>query len=181
MSTESGRVQKIENGWAWVMTERKDACDHCGQKPSCNMIEGIDRMLVKATNSAKAGVGDYVELFLSTKTKMKGMLILYILPVIGLLVGALSSGSLSKVFGLNQSFGTVLFTFMGVVIAFVLVRVLGIRMDARQELTPAVLRIIRRARNSFPSEKVKLSGSSSDLANGGRRYSPGMLVKENRH
>lgn len=145
------------------------------------MIEGADRMMVKATNSAKAGVGDYVELFLSTKTKMKGMLILYIFPVIGLLVGALSGGSLSKVFGLNQSFGTVLFTFMGVVIAFVLVRVLGTRMDARQELTPAVSRIIRRARNSFPSEKVELSGGSSGLANRGRRYSPGMLVKENRH
>lgn len=147
MSAENGTVQRIENGWAWVLTQQKAGCDHCGHKGSCNLIEGADHMLVKAANSARARVGDSVELFLSTKTKMKSLLILYILPVIGLLVGALSGGSFSRAVGLNENLGTVLFTFIGLALAFILVRLLGTHMDSRQELTPIVSRIIRPARH----------------------------------
>lgn len=143
MSSENGTVQRVENGWAWVLTERNAGCDHCGHKGKCIITEGADHMLVKAGNSAKARVGDNVELFLSTKTRMKSMLILYILPVMGLLVGALSAGSLSRVFGLSENLGTMIFTLVGLALAFALVRFLGQRMSSNQELTPAVSRIIR--------------------------------------
>jgi len=40
------------------------------------MVEGMDRMVVKAKNVARARKGDKVELHLSTKTKLKGLFIL---------------------------------------------------------------------------------------------------------
>jgi sigma-E factor negative regulatory protein RseC len=168
MSAENGTVERVENGWAWVLTERKAGCGDCGHKGSCNMIEGADHMLVKALNSARARVGDSVELFLSTKTKIKSMLILYILPVIGLLVGALSGGSLSRVVGLNENFGTLLFTFMGLALAFILVRLLGARMDSKQELTPAVSRVTRRAVSSPSPGEVQMARPTSSRPRGGQ-------------
>ena len=167
MSAENGTVERVEDGWAWVRADRNAGCSHCGHKGSCNMVEGTDHMLVKASNNAAAGVGDNVELFLSTKTRMKSMLILYILPVIGLLVGALSGGSLSRAFGLNQNFGTLLFTFAGLALAFVLVRLLGTRMDSRQELTPIVSRVIRRARSVSSPGKGRMERPVDRLAGGG--------------
>lgn len=143
MSAENGTVQRIENNWAWVLTQRKAGCDNCGHKGSCNMIEGADHMLVRAANNARARVGDNVELFLSTRTRIKSLLVLYILPVVGLLIGAVSGGSLSRLIGLSENLGTVLFTLAGLVLAFTLVRVLGKRMSSSEELTPVVSRIIR--------------------------------------
>ncbi len=90
MDIEKGTVQKIEDGWAWVETRRTGSCENCGQKSHCLMSgEGNDRMLVKAENVAQARAGDEVELYLNTKTKLKGLFMVYIFPVLGLLIGAI--------------------------------------------------------------------------------------------
>ena len=148
MSTEKGTVKTIEGDWAWVLTRRKGACEHCAQSGRCLMIQGGDRMLAKAKNTAHARVGDEVELYLSTKTKLKGQFIVYMLPVLGLSVGAFSANSLSGILGLNQTFGTVLFTLFGLILAFLLARFLAARMEANQQLTLIVSRVVGRARRS---------------------------------
>ena len=147
MSTEKGTVKTVEGEWAWVSTRRKGACEHCAQSGRCLMIQGGDRMLAKAKNTAHARVGDEVELYLSTKTKLKGQFILYIFPVLGLSVGAFSANSLSAVLGLNQTLGTALFTMLGLILAFLLARFLAARMEANQQLTLVVLRVVGRARS----------------------------------
>ena len=145
METEKGMVQKTENGWAWVETRRNSACESCKQKGHCHiMTGGSDLMLVKAENVAHAQKGDEVEIYLNTRTKMKGLFMVYIFPVIGLLLGAISGKGLSRLIGLNSDLGTVLAGFCGMAIAFFIARVLGFRMKENNELTPIVSRIIRR-------------------------------------
>ncbi|MBN1840695.1 MAG: SoxR reducing system RseC family protein [Deltaproteobacteria bacterium] len=150
MSAEKGTVESIEGDWAWVLTRRKNACEHCGHKGHCHMIEGGDRMLAKARNAAHARTGDEVELFLSTKTKLKGLFILYMLPVLGLLIGAFSANSLSGVLGFDKQLGIVFFTLSGLIAAFLLARFLAIRMEANQQLIPIVTRVVGRYRGSHP-------------------------------
>lgn len=150
MQAEKGIVESIEDSWAWVATRRKDMCDHCEHRGSCHMVEGMDRMIVKAKNIARARKGDEVELHLSTKIKLKGLFMLYIFPVLGLLVGAFSGSSLSGPLGLSQNMSIILFTLSGLILAFLLVRFLARRMEARQELTPTVSRVIRRAATGAP-------------------------------
>ena len=180
MSTEKGTVRNIEGDWAWVSTRRKGACEHCSQKGRCLIIEGGDRMLVKAKNTAHARVGDEVELYLSTKTKLKGQFILYMLPVLGLSVGAFSANSLSAVLGLNQSMGTVLFTLFGLILAFLLAKFLAARMEANRQLTLIVSRVVGRARSDHPlptqikakdpfQESQELTASSKVHTQGMRR------------
>lgn len=145
MATEKGIVQDIENGFAWVLTRRKDACGDCGHKHHCHSVEGMDRMVTKARIGARVRVGDEVQLHLSTKTKLKGLFVLYMFPVIGVLVGAFSANSLSELLGLNQNMGTALFTVAGFVIAVLLARFVGDRMEARDELMPLIVRVVGRA------------------------------------
>ena len=145
MSGESGIVQDIDDKWAWVKTERKSMCDHCGHRSHCQVIEGGDSLLVKALNTASAKKGDRVELFLSTKTKMKCALIAYMAPVFGLMIGAFSSAGLSALIGLNPKIGMVLFSFTGVALAFLLARQYSKRMEMKGALTPLVYRIRRRS------------------------------------
>jgi sigma-E factor negative regulatory protein RseC len=102
-------------------------------------------MVVRAENVARAQSGDEVEIYLNTRTKLKGLFMVYIFPVLGLLAGAVIGNSLSPQLGLNRDVGTVLLSFSGLALAFLLARILGTRMEANQELTPIVSRILRRA------------------------------------
>jgi len=153
MSAERGIVEKVEPGWAWVKTRRSSACASCDSRHHCSVVEGGDQMVVKAQNTVGAKKNDEVELYLSTKTKLKSTAIVYLIPVLGIFVGAFSADPLSKALGLNPSLGMVLFTLTGLVSAVFLMRYLASRMTANQALTPLVKRVIISAR-STPIERV---------------------------
>ena len=151
MTAERGIVERVEPGWAWVKTKRSSACENCNSRHHC-LTQGVDQMVVKAQNTVRAKKGDEVELYLSTATKLKGTAIVYLLPVLGIFVGAFSAGPLSGALGLNPSLGMVIFTITGIVSAVFLMRYLADRMAAKQTLTPLVKRVIRSTR-SIPEDK----------------------------
>ena len=159
MSVEKGTVESTQDGFAWVLTRRKEACSDCGHKHHCHMVEGMDRMRVKARNAARARVGDEVELYLSTKTKLKGLFVLYMFPVLGLFIGAFSAEPLSQLVGLSKNVGTVLFTVSGLVLALVLARFISGRMAAKEELVPLISRVIGRSRATELPIPKKPAGS----------------------
>ncbi|MGD1968605.1 MAG: SoxR reducing system RseC family protein [Desulfobacterales bacterium] len=152
MSAERGIVEKVEPGWAWVKTKRSGGCSSCGSRHHC-LSQGGDKMLVKAQNTARAKKGDEVELYLSSKTKLKGTAIVYLIPVLGIFVGAFSANPLSAAIGLNPSLGMALFTFTGLVAAIFLMRYLANRMDTEQSLIPTVKRVVFSARTN-PIKRV---------------------------
>ena len=152
MSAERGIVENVEPGWAWVKTKRSSACNSCASRSHC-LTQGADQMLVKAQNTVNAKKGDEVELYLSTKTKLKGTAIVYLLPVFGIFVGAFSAGPLSEALGLNPSLGMAFFTLTGLVALVFLMRALANRMAAKQALTPLVKRVIISAR-SMPTKRI---------------------------
>jgi positive regulator of sigma E activity len=86
MAKKKGRVIEIsQDGWARVITERGDACNSCEASPFCHSIADCARLETNVLNKAGAGVGDLVTISLSSKMVFKGALILYIVPVAGLL------------------------------------------------------------------------------------------------
>jgi sigma-E factor negative regulatory protein RseC len=152
VSAERGIVEKVEPGWVWVKTKRSSACSSCSSRHNC-LSQGSDQMLVKAQNTARAKQGDEVELYLSTGTTIKGSAIVYLIPVLGIFVGAFSAHPLSKLLGLNPSLGMALFTLTGLVAAVFLMRHLANRMDSKQSLIPIVKRVVFSAR-TIPIKKV---------------------------
>jgi len=161
MDIEKGTVQKIEEDWAWVETRRTGSCENCGQKKHCLIFgDGNDRMLVKAENVAQARTGDEVEIYLNTKTKLKGLFMIYIFPVLGLLIGAIIGNGITGLVGLQGDLGTVLAAFCGMALAFLLARFLGFRMKENNELTPIVSRIIRRMHAGTPAPQIQRTGAS---------------------
>jgi sigma-E factor negative regulatory protein RseC len=152
MPAERGIVENVEPGWAWVKTRRSSACASCDSRHHC-LTQGGDQMLVKAQNTVQAKKGDEVELYLSSKTKLKGTAIVYLIPVFGIFVGAFSANPLSAVIGLNPSVGMAVFTLTGLVMAVFLMRYLANRMDSKQALTPLVKRVFISAR-STPIKRI---------------------------
>jgi len=152
MSAERGIVENVEAGWAWVKTKRSSACSSCGSRHHC-LTQGSDQMVVKAQNTAQAKKGDEVELYLSTKTKLKGTAIVYLVPVFGIFAGAFSANPLSAAIGMNPSLGMAVFTLTGLVLSIFLMRYLANRMDSKQTLIPLVKRVVMSAR-STPIKRI---------------------------
>jgi positive regulator of sigma E activity len=110
----------------------------------------MDRMRVKARNVARARVADEVELYLSSKTKLKGSFVLYMFPVFGMVIGAFSAKSLSGLLGLSLDIGMVVFTLSGLGLALVLARLASNRMATKGELMPVISRVVGRTRARMP-------------------------------
>ena len=148
MEVEKGYVEKTQDDWAWIVTHRKAGCDHCGQKGYCQMFDGGDTMMVKTKNSIGAKRGDEVEIYLSPRKKIKGLFIVYINPVLGLLSGAFLGHGIAPFIGLSEELGTMLFTLAGLFLAFFIITLFSNRMKKSGQMTPHVSRITRRISES---------------------------------
>jgi len=59
MAQEQGLFASIrEDGWAQVVTERRDACGDCAASHCCASFGSSSEMVIKAVNGARAGAGD---------------------------------------------------------------------------------------------------------------------------
>ncbi len=73
---------------AVVLCKRNSACDHCASSGSCMIGDDSESMLVEAFNAIGAQTGDRVKIVTSTKHFLQSSFMLYIVPIIGLLIGA---------------------------------------------------------------------------------------------
>ena len=90
---ESGLVTQIEGDLAWVNTANKLSCSSCKVESTCG--NGIlEKYLAgkvfisKIKNELDAKVGDQVEIAIPVSSVTRASLIVYCLPLLGLLIGA---------------------------------------------------------------------------------------------
>ena len=90
MIEEFGTIVELKGKHvALVLCERSSFCAHCASMGSCHVGSDNRSMLVEASNPIGAQVGDHVRLVTSSKSFLQSSFILYIVPLIALVVGAL--------------------------------------------------------------------------------------------
>jgi sigma-E factor negative regulatory protein RseC len=85
MIEETGTVKSTDGNMAVVAVARKSACEGCSSglcKPDAQTME------IEALNPAGAVVGQKVRVTIKSALYMKGSMIVYGIPAIGLVVGA---------------------------------------------------------------------------------------------
>ncbi len=91
MIVEFGTLVELKSKQiAVVLCQKHSACQHCPSSGACQIGDDGNSMLVEAFNQIGAQVGDKVKVVTSTKHFLQSSFVLYILPVIGLLIGAVS-------------------------------------------------------------------------------------------
>lgn len=143
MSTEQGIVERVEPGWVWVKAKRLGACAGCGSYDHAHTIG--NKMVIRAANLTQAQKGDVVVIHLSTKAKFKCIATVYLLPVLGLFVGAFAATFFSPQIELDPSLGVTLGALAGLAGAILLMRFIANRMVQQKGFTPVVKRVVRPA------------------------------------
>jgi sigma-E factor negative regulatory protein RseC len=82
---EIGVVMSVEGPMAKVLVERKSACDKC-TAGTCSLTGGGAEL--QALNEVQAEVGQKVRVALKSYTYVKGSMLLYGLPALSLIAGA---------------------------------------------------------------------------------------------
>lgn len=138
---ETGLVLKVEGNKAFVAVERKSLCEGCPASSICKPTE--EGSIIEAINEAGAKIGDRVSVSLKTFSYLKGSIIVYGIPTICLILGAIIGKEFLKDFiDLNPDLISALGGLGAFGISFVIVKLLSRRMERKREYIPVVERIL---------------------------------------
>lgn len=140
MLEERGQVVEVGQGVVRVRVERKSACSGCQARAACGsgLMQGMrpERCHeVRALTDLELHEGDFVVLGVSEELILHSALLVYVLPLVLLLAGALAGQQL----GLSEGW-SILLAIAGFVASFVGLHVFNRRHAADRSLVPVVLR-----------------------------------------
>lgn len=136
---ESGLVTKVEGNIAWVNTESKLACSSCKVESTCG--NGIlEKYLAgkvfvsKLNNELQAKVGDQVEIAIPRASITKASLIVYFIPLSGLIIGGVAGEYL-----FNSELSTIFTSGLGMIIGFVVTHYYNHKLADEQQYQPKMI------------------------------------------
>ncbi|MDM8350438.1 SoxR reducing system RseC family protein [Pseudomonas sp. sp1636] len=143
MIEEQGRVVAVESGAVWVETMRKSTCSSCSVSAGCG--HGVlDKLgvsgrpgYVRALCDLQLSVGDAVVIGVREELLVRGSLLVYLLPLIGLFGAAL----LAEQLALSEPL-VILSAFAGLLAAWLAVRWQSARTADDPALQPVVVRAL---------------------------------------
>ena len=156
MLRETGRVVAVEARSVWVKTIRRSTCGSCAANKGCGhgLLEryasgrrGLVRVLPgQRLAPADCRIDDQVIIELPEEIVLRGSLVVYALPLVTLLVGALLPGA----GGAPGDGPAILGAAAGLAVGLALVRWHGWRHRDDRRLQPALLEVVERAAAPLP-------------------------------
>jgi sigma-E factor negative regulatory protein RseC len=149
MLTETGRVVAVESDSLWVETIRQSTCGSCQASKGCghgllNRIRqqrhGLIRVLPGREYPANCSIDDEVRIGIPEGVVLQGSLLVYLLPLLGMLAGAAGAEWLA-----GSEPATVLGAVLGFAAGAAAVRLHAWRHRQDASLHPVLIEIVRPA------------------------------------
>jgi sigma-E factor negative regulatory protein RseC len=126
MIEERARVLAVDGRRASVQVERRSTCGGCQARGGCGtglIAEWLPRrqLVFELDNGVEAEPGDWVIVGLEETRLQRYAVLLYALPLVGLLVGAVAGQSLASAWGLSSELASVALGLIGTAAALVYV------------------------------------------------------------
>jgi len=137
MLEEIGTVTGIEGPYARVAVPKKSACEGCSAG-TCTM--GDQSMEIEALNKAGAIIGQKVKVMVHTHTYMKGSMIIYGIPALSLVAGAVFGKEIMAQFFPTRDADilSALFGFSFLLASFILIKLWAGKQEKKADSTPVI-------------------------------------------
>ena len=143
MTKQIGLVTRIcTKGLTEVLTERTSACGGCQTTHGCKSCLTSKKIKAKVNNPIGARPGDLVEIHLAQSAVVQSAVILYGLPLSGLIIGAFAGVGLGLNWFADESAAAVVCGVVGLVLGLVMAVLLGNSAYAQKHLIPTIVRVI---------------------------------------
>ncbi len=140
-----GVVLDTEGEHARLETSRRGVCDGCADHSSC-AVEGVVATgvseVVTARNPVGARPGDRVEFDLPGHTELKLSFLVWVVPLCGVLAGAILGAAAHPLLPLDRDLATLLGSVLGIAVAFAVVIPIDRKARGSAALVPRILKVI---------------------------------------
>jgi sigma-E factor negative regulatory protein RseC len=142
MIEETGIVQKTEGIMATVLVQKRGACEGCKATGTCEMTQ--EGMVIEALNPVQAKPGQTVSISITPISYLKGTMLVYGLPMVALIAGAVIGKNISDKFfeSFNSDLSAAIVGFAAFFAAFMFARVWSSKAEGRTEHKPVIEKII---------------------------------------
>lgn len=137
--TRIGFVIETDGDRAVVTTERRGICAGCTDRSTCPTDSEIKPETITVLNPVKARPGDNVEIELPGHTELKVSLLIWAVPLAGLIAGAVAG---SRWLPLDSDLATLIGAAAGLVLAFSLVVACDRRSAGNTRLVPRIVKVV---------------------------------------
>jgi sigma-E factor negative regulatory protein RseC len=145
MINESGTVIELTAAdVALVLCQKNSACAHCSAEGVCHTGSNSQAKSVEAYNPVGAQVGDRVRLSVTTRSFLRSSFLLYIVPLIALVIGAVAGKEIAPILK-NGLDANALSAIMGtglMALSFIGIR-FATRLMNKKENMPLITAVIR--------------------------------------
>ena len=144
MIEETGTVVSQDGDWAIVEPDKTSACGSCSVRNGCGTASlsrffGQRRHAFHAQNPINARPGDRVVMGLDESSLIKGSVLVYLLPIAGMIVAAMLMSAWAGMNGLNQELWSLLGLVLGLLFGGFLARYWSRRGGG--QLNPKIIRL----------------------------------------
>jgi sigma-E factor negative regulatory protein RseC len=143
MIEEEGIVMETAGEFAKVAILKKSACEACAAAGTCHPQDG-DQSYMEASNPLGAAKGQRVKVVLAPQMYLKASLILYGIPMVSLVVGAIVAKNLALRFSgeANSDLWAFVVGMAFMVISFFFLRAYNNKVEKTQEYKPVIVEIL---------------------------------------
>ena len=144
MIEEIGIVVELKSKrTAMVMCKKSNLCENCATNSSCILSADDNTRLIEVQNSFAATVGDRVRIATTTKSFLQSSFLLYIVPLIALVIGAIAGKLTGEnlATGLDPNLLSAVFGVFFMIGSFVVIRVGSTALD-QENYMPKIVTIL---------------------------------------
>ncbi|WP_413110977.1 SoxR reducing system RseC family protein [Thaumasiovibrio sp. DFM-14] len=146
MMTSLATVVAVESGCVTVSCEQKSSCGHCGSRDTCG--SGIvstampaKQHHIRIVTDETLSVGQWIEIGLPEQTVVRSAVLIYLLPLVAMLLGAvLGQWWFSPNTSMHEG-GTIMVAGLFFGLTFLGVKQYSQRLEADSDYQPRVLRV----------------------------------------
>jgi sigma-E factor negative regulatory protein RseC len=134
-------------GYVRVKIERAEACHSCAAQGACATLGGQKADIVlEVANTEQALPGDSVRISLAESSVVTAAAVLYLLPALGLVLGAFAGNSHSAALGMSGDPAAALGAVVGLGLGLLTARLVSGRLSKNPRFVPQMVEIVARVR-----------------------------------
>ena len=145
MIEEVGTVVELKSKMiAVVMCTKSSLCENCATNGNCALGDDDNTRLIEVQNPLAAEVGEQVRIATTTKSFLQSSFLLYIVPLIALVIGAIVGLLVGEKIttGLDPNLLSAIFGVVFMVGSFVILRV-GSSVLNKESYMPKIIEIVK--------------------------------------
>ena len=145
MEIEEGIITKRLKQTVLVQIQQRSGCKTCDAHDTCDVVANQKKIEIEAINLLGADIGDRVEISMTEGSLLKLSFLIYFMPVVALLVGAIAGSKLAPALQMDPTRLSILSGFITMGMVFGLLKWFDRKSGLKEKLTPRITRVLFKA------------------------------------